>query len=330
MSGIKCSVTRQKWPIDGPFRISRGSKTHAEVVLFEITHGSLTGRGEAVPYTRYGESVKSVLGQIKDTIPAVQAGLTRLDLLKVLPAGAARNAIDAALWDIEAKTRNQPVSYIAGFGELKPVVTCYTISLDTPEKMSKAALEAQYHPLLKLKLGGGLENDRDAMRAVRRVLPQHRLVVDANEGWTQGTLFPLLDIALECNIELVEQPLPADQDDLLREITSPVPLCADESFHTLDDLPAMGEKYHAINIKTDKTGGLTHALSILMAARSTNLKIMVGCMVSTSLAMAPAFVLSSMAQWVDLDGPLLLAKDREPGLVAHNGVLSPPERELWG
>ena len=330
MSSFKFSVTRQKWPIDGHFRISRGAKRHAEVVYLELTKENITGKGEAVPYARYGETPKSVIQQIKDMASKLEHGMTRLDLVGAMPAGAARNAIDSALWDIEAKRHNQPPSILLNSGPLKPVLSCYTISLDTPEKMAQAALKSQYHPLLKLKLGGGLEQDRQAMLAIRRALPLHRLVVDANEGWTQGTLFPLLDTAYDCKIELVEQPLPVDQDDILQDLAPSVPICADESFHTIEDLKAIANKYQAINIKTDKTGGLTHALSVLIAAKSANLKIMVGCMVGTSLAMAPAFVLAQDADWVDLDGPLLLLKDRGHGLTAHNGILTPPDRELWG
>jgi len=330
MTQIKCTATRQKWPINGQFRISRGAKRTAEVIYVEIRDGELIGRGEAVPYGRYGETPKSVLKQVKAIIPAIEQGGGRLDLLMQMPAGAARNAIDSALWDIEAKRVNLPVSVIADRGEIRPVLSCYTISLDAPDKMAQSALHSQHYPLLKLKLGGGLDHDAQAMTSIRKALPQHRLVVDANEAWTQGSLFPLLDCAFDNQIELVEQPLPVDQDDMLKDLSPSVPLCADESFHTIDDIEAIASKYQAINIKTDKTGGLTHALAVFIAARKTNLKIMIGCMVGTSLAMAPAFVLAKDADWVDLDGPLLLAKDRDHGLLAHNGVLTPPERALWG
>lgn len=335
MSGYKLSVTRQKWPINGSFRISRGAKRHAEVIYVEITYrdengAKFKGCGEAVPYARYGESVKSVTEQIRAITPQIKSGITRLDLVKAMPPGAARNAVDAALWDLEAKRLNQPASLLANLGFLSPVLTCYTISLDTPEKMAEAALRAQFNPLLKLKLGAGQSEDRAAMLAVRQALPQHRLVIDANEGWTEESLFPLLDTAYDCAIELVEQPLPADRDDLLRDLDPLVPLCADESFHTIDDLPEISEKYQAINIKTDKTGGLTHARAVQVAARNAGLRIMVGCMVGTSLSMAPAYLLTPEADWVDLDGPLLLAKDRPNGLSAHNGILSPPDQALWG
>ncbi|GJM02555.1 MAG: dipeptide epimerase [Rhodomicrobium sp.] len=330
MSRYRLSVTRQKWPINGSFRISRGSKRYAEVVYVEITYGDFKGCGEAVPYARYGETTKSVIHQIKDISPAIEQGLTRLELVKTMPPGAARNAIDAALWDLEAKSLNQPAALLANIEQVPPVLTCYTISLNTAEKMAEAALQAQYHPLLKLKLGAGLKEDRAAMLAVRRALPQHRLVIDANEGWTEDTLFPLMDTAYECGIELIEQPLPVSRDEILRDLDPMLPICADESFHTIDDLEEIAEKYQAINIKTDKTGGLTHALAVHIAARNLGLKIMVGCMVGTSLAMAPAFLLSADADWVDLDGPLLLQKDRPFGLSAHNGILTPPERELWG
>ena len=330
MPPCKLTVTRQKWPINGSFRISRGSKRHADVVYVEIRQDGLHGHGEAVPYARYGETPKSVIKQIKEVTPLLEQGITRHQLPKILSPGAARNAIDAALWDIEAKLHNQPPSVLANLGELKPVLSCFTISLNTPEKMTEAALRAQYHPLLKIKLGGGLSNDTEAMLSIRRALPLHRLVVDANEAWSEDILFPLLDTAYDCNIELVEQPLPADRDHILSNFTPPVPLCADESFHTIDNIEAIREKYQAINIKTDKTGGLTHGLATLMAARNADMKVMIGCMVGTSLAMAPAFVLTKDADWVDLDGPLLLLKDRDHGLLEHNGVLTPPSRELWG
>ncbi len=330
MSQRKITVSRQKWPINGTFRISRGTKRSAEVVYVEIKDGDIVGRGEAVPYARYGETPRSVIKQIKQMSKHIEGGMTRLQLIAFMAPGAARNAIDAALWDIEAKMINQPASALANVGILKPVLTAYTISLDTPENMAKAALEAQYHPLLKLKLGGGLASDRSAMITVRHALPQHRLIVDANEAWTADSLFPLLDTAYECNIELVEQPLPVNSDQLLSSFTPPVPICADESFHTIDDIEIIKERYQAVNIKIDKTGGLTHALAVQIAARDADLKIMIGCMVASSLAMAPAYVLTGDADWVDLDGPLLLSTDREHGLQTHNGVIYPPERELWG
>ncbi len=330
MSDISCTVTRQKWPINGQFRIARGSKTHAEVVYLEIKKGHIVGRGEAVPYAHYGENPKSVIKEIKSQFPKLKTGLNRLDLLHSMPAGAARNAIDAALWDIEAKEANQPPTLLASMGDPGPVLSCFTISLDTAEKMSKAALASQYHPLLKLKLGGGLENDRAAMLGVRRALPQHRLVIDANEGWTEGTVFPLLDTALECNIELVEQPLPSDQDDILVDLDHPVPICADESFHTIDDLETISAKYQAINIKIDKTGGLTHALAVHYAAKNAGLKIMIGCMVGTSLGMAPAMLLGQGPDIIDLDGPLWLTQDRDFGITYEGRRMYFPSADLWG
>lgn len=330
MAQRKLSVTRQKWPINGTFRISRGSKSKAEVIVVELTEAGIKGRGEAVPYARYDETCKSVIKEIKAIAPHIENGLTRLQLLSFMAPGAARNAIDAALWDLEAKLINQPASSIANMGELKPVITAYTLSLDTPSNMANAALSAQYHPLLKLKLGGDLLQDQAAMVAVRRALPQHRLIVDANEAWTPESIFPLLDTAYECGIELIEQPLPTHMDHMLANISPQVPLCADESFHTIEDLETIQKRYQAVNIKIDKTGGLTYALAVMIAAKNANLKIMIGCMVASSLAIAPAFILTRDADWVDLDGSLLLSKDREHGLKAHNGILDPPSRELWG
>jgi L-alanine-DL-glutamate epimerase-like enolase superfamily enzyme len=325
---LTLSVRVQHWPIRGNFTIARGSKTEAVVVLAEISDGKSTGRGECVPYARYGESVDGVVAAIERLRSELGRGLDRASLEKLLPPGAARNAADCALWDLQAKRSGQPAAERAGLAPLKPVTTAFTISLGTPDTMAAQAREASAHPLLKLKLGG--DGDADRMRAVRDALPDARLIVDANEAWDPGEVQPLLAIAAESGIELVEQPLPVDGDAILAEIAHDVPICADESAHDSATLEQIIDRYDAVNIKLDKTGGLTEALRMSDRARTEGLKIMVGCMVATSLAMAPAMLLAQTADWVDLDGPLLLTRDREPALAYENGDVYPPSPALWG
>ena len=325
---LTLSVRVQHWPIRGNFTIARGSKTEAVVVLAEISDGKSTGRGECVPYARYGESVDGVVAAIERLRSELGRGLDRASLEKLLPPGAARNAADCALWDLQAKRSGQPASKRAGLAPLKPVTTAFTISLGPPDTMAAQAREASAHPLLKLKLGG--DGDADRMRAVRDALPDARLIVDANEAWDPDQVQPLLAIAAETDIELVEQPLPVDGDAILAEIAHDVPICADESAHDSATLEQIIDRYDAVNIKLDKTGGLTEALRMSDRARTEGLKIMVGCMVATSLAMAPAMLLAQTADWVDLDGPLLLARDREPALAYANGDVYPPSPALWG
>lgn len=322
----RIDVDVERWPIAGAFVISRGARIEAAVVVATIAEAGIIGRGECVPYGRYGETVESVCAQI-GSISA--AALDRQSLRSALPPGAARNALDCALWDLEAKRQSATASTIAGLAAPGPVLTCYTLSLDAPGSMAARARTVAHLPLLKLKLGGGPE-DGERMRAVRAARPDARLVADANEAWNPADLVPLLAIAAETGIEAIEQPLPASADAMLGTIAHAVPVCADEAIHATADLQAIAGRYDAVNIKLDKAGGLTEALAMRARARELGLKIMVGCMVATSLAMAPAFLLAQDADWVDLDGPLLLARDRVPGIVYRDGWMSPPPPGLWG
>jgi L-alanine-DL-glutamate epimerase-like enolase superfamily enzyme len=321
---LSISAAAETWPIAGRFVIARGAKTEAHVVVATVTDGTFSGRGEAVPYGRYGESIEDTLAAIRALSPIGSRG----DLARLLPPGAARNAIDCALWDLEAKTSGRSAHDLAGLPSLRPVTTCYTLSLDTPEAMAARAASVSDLPVLKLKLGG--EGDAERMAAVRAARPDARLVADANEAWKPDRLEMLLAAAAAHRFELIEQPLPAGEDDALARITRPVPVCADESAHVTAGLSALRDRYDAVNIKLDKTGGLTEALAMAKAARTAGMRIMVGCMVSTSLAMAPAFLIAQEAEWVDLDGPMLLARDRQHGLAIQHGVINPPSRELWG
>jgi L-alanine-DL-glutamate epimerase-like enolase superfamily enzyme len=325
MRSLSIKVAVETWPIAGRFVISRGAKSEAIVVVAELSDGAVTGRGEAVPYARYGETVEGV----RDAILAMGGILTdREALRRQMPAGAARNALDCALWDLEAKRSGLSAAALAGLPSLRPVTTAYTISLDEPEVMAgKAADAARRMPLLKLKLGGA--GDAERLRAVRAACPGVRLIADANEAWTPVLLPSLMQAAAGTGVELIEQPLPAGADGALSG-PRPVPVCADESLHTLADLDRLAGRYDAVNIKLDKAGGLTEALALAAAARARGLSIMVGCMVSTSLAMAPALLLAQDADWVDLDGPLLLARDRTPALSYEGALVHPPEPRLWG
>lgn len=317
----------EKWPISGNFAISRGNKTEATVIVVEISDGETLGRGECVPYARYGESPEGVSGQIADMAAAVAEGIDRAGLQSLLAAGAARNAIDCALWDLEARQTGISVAQRAGLAEPAPVVTAFTLSLDTPERMAEAARQTA-RPILKLKLGA--DGDFERLRAVRAAAPDALLIADANEGWNAGNLRANLEACAQASVALVEQPLPAGEDDALREIERLVPVCADESFHDRKSFATLDGKYDVVNIKLDKTGGLTEALLAAEEARARGFALMVGCMVSTSLAMAPALLLAGRAKFVDLDGPLLLAKDREHGLRYAGSTVFPPSRALWG
>jgi L-alanine-DL-glutamate epimerase-like enolase superfamily enzyme len=321
-------VTRRSWPLAQPFAISRGSKTTADVVVAELHDGDSQGRGECVPYPHYGESVDSVFEALEKMKGAVFSGLNRETLQQAMPPGAARNALDAAFWDIEAKRADCSVAELAGLGPLRPVVTAYTLSLDTPERMGAAAAAQRARPLLKLKLTG--DGDLERVRAVRDSAPASRLIVDANEGWTARHFEELAPRLAEFGVELIEQPLPADDDDALAELPHPIPVCADESCHTAADLDRLAGKYDAVNIKLDKTGGLTEALELAKAARERGFAIMVGCMIGTSLAMAPAMLVAQQASVVDLDAPLLLAADRNPGLRYDGSLVYPADPKLWG
>ena len=328
MTSLRLETSVESWPIAGSFTIARGSKTEAIVVVAEIFNGGHTGRGECVPYARYGETVESVRAQIMAQAEAISKGISREDLQQAMPAGAARNAIDCALWDLEAKQAGKRVWEICGRPEPEGIVTAYTLSLGSPDDMYAAARAASSRPLLKVKLGG--DGDTERMAAVREGAPGARLIIDANEGWNAANLDANLAACAKAGVELIEQPLPADDDEALRGVGADALICADESAHDTSTLPALAGKYTAINIKIDKTGGLTEALALADAARDMGLTIMVGCMLATSLAMAPALVVATQAEFVDLDGPLLLAHDRDPGLVFDGSLILPPPAELWG
>ncbi|QTL01547.1 dipeptide epimerase [Aquabacter sp. L1I39] len=324
---IRLVVTVDCYRIAGTFTISRGSKREAVVVTAHLTDGIHEGRGECVPYARYGETVDGVAELVRSLEPEIAAGLDRAALQKRLPPGAARNALDCAFWDLEAKRAGLRVSALAGLPLPLPIVTAFTLSLDTPEAMAAAAA-ASGRPLLKLKLGG--PEDLARLAAIRAAVPQARLIVDANEGWAEADLERNLAACAAFGVELVEQPLPAGHDGLLGRIARPVPVCADESAHDCAGLAALKDRYDAVNVKLDKAGGLTEALSMVDLAHRQGFSVMVGCMLATSLAMAPAVLAAQTAQVVDLDGPLLLAQDRAPGLRYDGSRVHPPEPELWG
>lgn len=324
MPALTLEVRAETWPLKTAFVIARGAKTEARVVRVRVSDGARSGHGECVPYARYGETVDGVVRAIENAGPIT----TRAALQGAMPPGAARNALDCALWDLAAKQAGKSASTLAGIGSLRPLETCYTLSLGTPDDMAAAARAVPELKLLKLKLGG--DGDPERMHAVRRARPDARLVADANESWSAGALVAFLAAAAEAKIELIEQPLPAGADDALAAVPHPVPVCADESAHTSADIGALRNRYDAVNIKLDKAGGLTEALVMAATARAGGLRIMIGCMVATSLAMAPAFLLAQRADWVDLDGPLLLANDRPHGLVIEAGIVQPPEPALWG
>jgi L-Ala-D/L-Glu epimerase len=318
------SVRAESFRLAEVFTIARGSRSETRVLTVEVARGGVSGRGECVPYARYGETVESVAAQIE----GLSAGIDRAALQDALPAGAARNAVDCALWDLEAKAAGRRVWELAGLPKPGPLVTAFTLSLDTPEKMRAAAARNAHRPLLKIKLG--TPDDMPRLEAVRAGAPDARLIVDANEGWTAEVYADLAPHLLRLGVAMVEQPLPAGEDAVLAEIARPLPVCADESCHDRASLPALKGRYDMVNIKLDKTGGLTEALALRDAAREAGYAVMVGCMVGTSLAMAPAVLVAQGAEVVDLDGPLLLAEDRAAALKYDDAGVHPPEPELWG
>ncbi|MGZ3367795.1 MAG: N-acetyl-D-Glu racemase DgcA [Caulobacteraceae bacterium] len=318
----------ERWPIAGAFTIARGSKTEAVVVTVEIAEGGVTGRGEGTPYPRYDETPESVLAEIEAARAIVEAGAGGADLQAAIRPGAARNAVDCALWDLKAKREGRRAYELAGLTRLNPLKTAYTLSLAAPEVMADQARANARRPLLKLKIGG--PGDLDRVQAVREAAPKCRLIVDANEGLTLDDLTRLAPEFARLGVKLIEQPLKAGEDEALEGYQSPVPLCADESLHTRAELALCARRYRVANIKLDKAGGLTEALALKAEAVAAGMEIMVGCMVSTSLAMAPALILAQGAEYVDLDGPLLLAKDREPGLTYVGSMIEPPSPALWG
>jgi len=318
----------ERYPIAGTFTISRGSKTEAEVVVCSIGEGGRIGRGECVPYRRYGESIDSVRDAIEAAAADIRNGIGREALLDAMKPGAARNAVDCALWDFEAKRSGQRAHLTAGVAAPRRVTTAMTISLGMPEAMAAAARANASRPLLKVKVGS--DGDIARIRAVAEAAPSSRIILDANEGWSEADIVQNLQAAAELGIALVEQPLPEGKDAFLRDIPHPVPICADESVHTASDLDRLVGLYDAVNIKLDKAGGLTAALKLRDRAHELGFGVMIGCMVGTSLAMAPALLVAQDAEFVDLDGPLLLARDREPGLVYEGSLISPPAPALWG
>ena len=315
------------WPLREPFRISRGSRTEAQVVVVTVGDDEHVGRGEGVPIKRYGQSAESVLAQI-ESIKA-EKKLDRQRLQQLLPAGAARNALDCALWDLEAKTSGKRVWELANVPIVPEVETSFTISLDTPEKMAAAAAVAAELPILKLKLQGD-DLDLARVKGVRESAPAARLLLDANESWSPEHYRKIVPELHELGVELIEQPFPANADEVLENLDDPIPVCADESCHTTADLRRLTNRYDMINVKLDKTGGLTEALRLCDRARDSGFKLLIGCMVCTSLGIAPARLLASNADWVDLDGPLLLGRDRQQALAYTNGRLALPSAQLWG
>ena len=322
---MEIEVSAEAFRLRQAFTISRGSRTEARVLTVRVREAGVEGRGECVPYARYGETVESVTAQVEGVAPE---GLTRAGLQAALPPGAARNALDCALWDLEAKRAGQRVWQLAGLTVPAPVVTAYTLSLDTPEAMQEAAAAEAHRPILKIKLGTA--DDLPRLEAVRAGAPEARIIVDANEGWTAETYAALAPDLARLGVALVEQPVPAGEDEALRGLDRPVPLCADESVHDRATLPRLAGLYDMVNIKLDKTGGFTEALELRWEAERQGFGVMVGCMIGSSLSIAPAVLLAQGAAMVDLDAPLLLAEDRPVPLAWQGAELYPPAPELWG
>ncbi len=318
------TVTEERFALAEVFTIARGSRTHADVLTVTLARDGIAGRGECVPYARYGETLASVRAQVE----GLEVGMTRAALQEALPAGAARNAVDCALWDWEAKRAGKRVWELAGLETPSPLVTAFTLSLESPEKMEAAARRHAQRPLLKIKLG--TPDDMPRLEAVWRGAPETRIIIDANEGWSAEVYAELAPHLLRLGVAMVEQPLPAGADDMLGEIDRPLPVCADESCHDRASLPGLKGRYDMVNIKLDKTGGLTEALALRDAARAEGYGVMVGCMVGSSLAMGPAVLVAQGAEIVDLDGPLLLAEDRDTPLVYDAQGVHPPLPALWG
>src|SRR6266550_77247 len=326
-SPLTIDAREEIWPLRQPFRISRGSRTEARIVVLTVSDGKHIGRGEAVPLARYNQSIASVLAQIE----SIQGdkNLNRQCLQDLLPAGAARNALDCALWDLEAKISGKRVWELAEIPIVHVVETSFTISLDTPEKMGAAAKANARLPMLKLKLGGD-DPDLARVETVRETASATRLLIDANESWSPEHYQKIVPALKQLGVELIEQPFPTKTDEVLETLDHPIPVCADESCHTTADLARLTNRYEMINVKLDKTGGLTEALRLCKHARESGFKLLIGCMVGTSLSMAPARLLASASDYVDLDGPLLLARDRDCGLTYENNQIGLPDRQLWG
>ena len=329
---LSITAQQERWPLRETFRISRAVKDAADVVVVTVSDGTRTGRGECVPYRRYGETVDSVLRELDRLAPISASDALDFECAnRFLKAGAARNALDCALWDWRTQHLGQAAWSLLDLPRPRPVTTAYTIGIDAPRAMQRKAAENRNRPLLKIKLGGADAHlDDERLGAVRQGAPNAELIVDANEGWTADRLAALLPVAEEVGITMIEQPLPVGRDDALLDIDTPIPIGADESTHTPAGLRALQGKYQVVNVKLDKAGGLTAGLATVRAAQALGFEIMIGCMVATSLGMAPAMLLTGFARFVDLDGPLLLETDREPGLTYRNSVLEWPDTRLWG
>ncbi len=325
---MQLSVRHESWPIRNSFTISRGSKNTAEVVLVELKDGTAVGRGECVPYAHYGEDIEGVTRQIESVRATLEGGAGRDQIQSLMAPGAARNAVDCALWDLEAKSSGARVTERAGVRVPKQIRTVFTLSLDTPEKMREAAEQHQEYPILKLKLAG--DGDLQRVSAVREGAPRTAIIVDANEGWDLEHYRNLTSPLKELGVNMIEQPFPAGEDAALAELEHPIPICADEACHDRTSLPSLVGLYDIVNIKLDKTGGLTEALALKREAVAMGFEIMVGCMLATSLAMAPAMMLADGAAFVDLDGPLWLMNDRPEGLRFDGTLITAPEPALWG
>lgn len=322
------TIRHRSLPLNAPFRIARGVKHAADVACVELREGTHIGRGESVPYARYGETMASVIDEVQSQRDAVCAGIGRDELQTRLPPGAARNALDAALWDLESRLSGVPVCTRLGRAPCAPLTSALTVVIDTPERMEQAAARLRDAALIKVKVDA--HDPASRIEAVRRAAPQARLIVDPNESWDFSLLRDLQPLLKRCAVDLLEQPLPADADADLQGFASSVPLCADEACHVMQDLARLAGRYQAINIKLDKSGGLTEAWRLLHAARREGLRIMVGCMVGSSIGIAPALELAREAEFVDLDGPLWLANDHPGGVTLRDGLLTPPQAGFWG
>lgn len=322
------SARHNQFPLNAPFRISRGVKTAADVITVTITDGDVTGQGEGVPYPRYGENIESALAEIVEACAAVEAGADRRELLSLMKPGAARNAVDCALWDLEARQAGTSVAAMIGSPQPSRIATALTIVIDTPSAMAAAAARMANAPLIKVKLDA---NDPEAaLRAVRAAAPNPRMIADPNESWDEAMLRAMEPVLLELRTDLIEQPVRADDDAWLEGFSSRVPILADEAVHVAGDMDSIARRYQAINIKLDKTGGLTAALDLAAEARARNMILMTGCMVCSSLSIAPALHIARMSDFADLDGPLWLKEDRAGGVAAQDGWMDPPEPGFWG
>jgi L-Ala-D/L-Glu epimerase len=324
----RLTVGRRAWALARPITTAYGVQDTVDVVVAEVSDGDSRGRGEGVPLQRYGERIESVVATLNELKSAVASGLDREALQRTLPPGAARNALDCAFWDIEADRAYRSVAELAGFDTVKPVMTAFTLALDTPERMAEVAAANRARPLLKLELGD--DGDVERVQAVRSAAPAARLIVDANESWNETKLCKFMPALIDSRVELIEQPLPADADDALAEMEHLIPLCSDESCRTLGELDQLDGKYEVVNIKLDKTGGLTEALALAAEAKRRGFRIMIGGMIGTSLGIAPALLIAQRAEIVDLGGPLLLASDRVPGLLYDGSTIHPAGQNFWG